>query len=118
MHRLSELKVYRTALVLTKVVRRLTRSFPKEELFILTAQFRRAVDSIALNVAEGAGNTSNKEFVRFLTYAIRSGFECLGCLDIALENNFITASTHSTTTYSVTEIIAMLHALQHHLNIS
>ncbi len=112
MHRLRELKVYRKALSLTREVRTVMKNFPRDELFGLTAQFKRAVDSIALNIAEGAGNASNKEFNRFLSYAIRSGFECLGCLDIAAENGFIVETVHKPTAASVNEIIAMLHGLQ------
>ena len=70
---------------------------------------------MALNIAEGAGNTSNKEFVRFLTYSIRSGFECLGCLDIALENQFINEEAYAATAFSINEIIAMLDGLQKRL---
>src|SRR5438105_10199300 len=101
MHRLKELLVYKKALKLTNVVRSVTRGFPSEELFGLTAQFKRAVDSVVLNIAEGAGNLSNKEFKRFLNYSIRSGFECIGCLDIALENDLIDESIHTATSASV-----------------
>lgn len=58
MHKLQDLKVYHKALNFTRVVRLKTRAFPKNELFVLVSQFRRAADSIALNIAEGAGNTS------------------------------------------------------------
>src|ERR1051325_5147537 len=115
MHRLRELKVYQKARTLTREVRKVTKCFPKDELFVLSAQFKRAADSIALNVAEGAGNKSSKEFVRFLNYSIRSGFECLGCLDIALENQFISDEAYKTYSFSVNEVIAMLDGLQKRL---
>src|SRR5262245_55255526 len=104
MHRLRELQVYRKALVYTRLVRTMTREFPKEELFVLTSQFRRAADSIALNIAEGSGNNSNKEFSRFLGYSIRSGFECIGCADIALENELISRLRHQDILSAVNEI--------------
>lgn len=112
MHRLKDLKVYQRALTLTREVRMVTKNFPKDELFELTAQFKRAVDSIALNIAEGAGNTSGKEFKKFLTYSIRSGFECIGCLDIALDNQFINETLYSKTANSINEVIAMIYGLQ------
>lgn len=112
MHKLKDLKVYHKALSFTKLVRTITKNFPKEELFVLTAQFRRAADSIALNIAEGAGNTSKREFSRFLDYSIRSGFECLGCADIALENKLLTQTLHMEILNFVNEIIAMLDGLQ------
>ena len=71
MHRFKELDVYRKALTFTRTVRETTRKFPKDELFGLTSQFRRAADSIVLNIAEGAGSSSKKEFAKFLDYSIR-----------------------------------------------
>jgi len=88
MHRFKKLEVYNKALVLTRLVRKATEGFPRTEVFGLSSQFRRAADSIVLNVAEGAGNSSIKEFARFLDFSIRSGFECLGCCDIALVNEY------------------------------
>jgi four helix bundle protein len=116
MHKFKELDVYRKALDFTRVVRETTRHFPKDELFVLTSQFRRAADSIVLNIAEGAGSSSKKEFVRFLDYSIRSGFECLGCLDIALENKFIDSATHTNLTNLANEIVAMLYGLRKSLS--
>lgn len=112
MHKFKDLKVYQKALLFTKLVRVATKKFPKEELFILTSQFKRAADSIVLNIAEGAGNTSKKEFSHFLDYSIRSGFECLGCLDIALENEFVTKNVYDEIAFAVNEIVAMLYGLQ------
>ena len=84
MNKFRDLVVYAKSLTLTKLVRERATHFPRSEQFGLTVQFRRAVDSIVLNIAEGAGNSSNREFDRFLDFSIRSGFECLGCCDIAL----------------------------------
>ena len=112
MHKLKDLKVYKKALNFTKSVRMVTMNFPKEELFVQTSQFRRAADSIALNIAEGAGDLSKKEFSRFLNYSIRSGFECVGCADIALENDFLHELSHREIVSTVNEIIAMPDGLQ------
>ena len=112
MHKLRELKVYQKSLGFTKSVRKITKTFPKQELFGLTSQFTRAADSIVLNIAEGSGNSSNKEFARFLDYAIRSGFECLGCADIALDNAFISQTDYKQLIDSANEIIAMLDGLR------
>lgn len=100
------------ALEFTRIVRAATRKFPKDELFSLTSQFRRAADSIVLNIAEGAGNRSDKEFAKFLDYAIRSGHECVGCLDVALANEYLSERMHSEMFKYVDEIIAMLIGFQ------
>ncbi|MDI6767294.1 MAG: four helix bundle protein [Bacteroidota bacterium] len=115
MHRFRELKVYNRALHL-KTVREITRTFPKDEQFVLTAQFRRASDSITLNIAEGAGNESRKEFARLLTYSIRSAYECIGCIDIAMTIDYLDKEKHSELDKEVHEVMAMLVGLQQSLS--
>ncbi|MEP6617013.1 MAG: four helix bundle protein [Ginsengibacter sp.] len=67
----------------------LIKNFPKDELFILTQQIKRATDSICLNIAEGSTGQSNDEFKRFLGYSIRSGIEVVGCLYLAKRRSYI-----------------------------
>ncbi len=112
MHRFKDLNVYQKALEFTKFLRNVTSFFPKEETYGLVAQFRRAADSIVLNIAEGAGNSEPKEFSRFLGYSIRSGFECIGCADIAVRNGYITEVTYGETIERANELVAMLHGLR------
>lgn len=112
MHRFRELKVYQKAISLTKEIRQLTKTFPKEEMFSLTSQMNRAGNSIALNIAEGAGNYSRKEFSKFLGYSIRSGYECTCCLDIALENTFIVPPERDRLFKKIDEVVAMLVGLR------
>ncbi len=65
MHKFKQLKVYDRAIDLGYEVRKMLKRFPKEEMFALNSQFRRAIDSVALNIAEGAGNNSKKEFSKY-----------------------------------------------------
>lgn len=51
---------------------KITKNFPKEELFNITSQLRRAVASIPTNISEGCGRNSDKEFANFLNIAIGS----------------------------------------------
>ncbi len=115
MRNFRKLQVYEKALNLTKVVRSATRMFPGDEIYSLTSQFRRASDSVVLNIAEGAGNRSNKEFAKFLDYSIRSGHECIGCIDIALTNGYISENQHKELFEQIDEIIAMTVGLQRKL---
>ena len=72
MHNYKELKVWQKARELVKFIYKLTQKFPKEEIYSLTSQIRRAAVSIPSNIAEGAGHFSNKEFSRFLVIAYSS----------------------------------------------
>jgi four helix bundle protein len=95
MNRFKNLHVYEKALDYSYNVRQSVKRFPKDELFGLISQYRRAADSIVLNIAEGAGNSSKLEYARFLDIAIRSAFECLACLDIAARNKFVSQEDYT-----------------------
>ena len=74
---------------LTLTIYRISKSFPKEEIFGLTSQMRRAVSSIPTNIAEGCGRTSNKDFAHFLQIAIGSATEVEYQLLLAHDINYI-----------------------------
>ena len=74
---------------LTLAVYRISKSFPKEEIFGLTSQIRRAVSSIPTNIAEGCGRASNKDFAHFLQIAIGSATEVEYQLLLAHDINYI-----------------------------
>jgi four helix bundle protein len=61
------LLVWQKAMDLTAVIYNLTKKLPKEELYSLSVQMRRASVSIPSNIAEGHDRNSNKEFIHFLT---------------------------------------------------
>lgn len=92
--RFREFKVYKDALIFRKDIYRLTKKFPKEELFCLTAQIKRAVNSIVLNIAEGSNRLSDLDFKRFLSIALTSLEEVVACLDVALDENYIILKEH------------------------
>lgn len=75
MHQFKELKVWQKGRALVKEVYLSTLSFPKEELFGMTSQMRRAAVSIPANIAEGCGRNSDADFSRFLDIANGSAFE-------------------------------------------
>src|SRR6266478_6611097 len=85
----ENLKVWQLSLDLSEKIHFLTKNFPKDELFILTQQIKKATDSIGLNIAEGSTGQSNDEFKRFLGYSIRSGTEVVACLYIARRRKYI-----------------------------
>ena len=68
---------------LTVAIYQLTHSFPREEVFGLSAQIRRAALSIPSNIAEGQGRLNTKEFAHFLGIARGSNYELQTQLQIA-----------------------------------
>jgi four helix bundle protein len=67
----------------------LSYKFPKEEMYNLSSQIRRAVDSIALNISEGSIGQSNPEYRKFIGFAIHSLAEVVTCLHKASRRNNI-----------------------------
>lgn len=64
-------------------------NFPKIERYILTKQLWRALDSVALNIAEGSDHFSDIEFSKFLNTALTSLNEVVACLDCAFDDKYI-----------------------------
>lgn len=87
--RFENLEVWQLARKFAVEIYKITRKFPKNELFGLTAQIRRAATSIALNIAEGSDRKSDAEFKRFLRMALASLEEVITGLYIALDQKFI-----------------------------
>ncbi|OGX06905.1 MAG: four helix bundle protein [Omnitrophica bacterium RIFCSPLOWO2_12_FULL_50_11] len=85
----EKLEVWNNAIDFSANIHEVTRSFPQEELYILTSQMKRAADSIALNIAEGSTGQTNPAFRQFLSYAVRSGIELVSCLYIAVKRKLI-----------------------------
>nr|WP_278248342.1 four helix bundle protein [Gramella sp. KN1008] len=91
-----------------------TKRFPRDEIYGLTSQFRRASTSIALNRAEGAGS-SNSEFKRYLQIAMNSVKESVVCNEIAFRQKYIDENDHQKFRNDLTELSKMLTALKKYL---
>lgn len=112
MHNYKKLNVWVTAISVVKNVYKLTRKFPKEEIFVLTQQLRRAVISIPSNIAEGAGRNSNPQFKNFLQISIGSCYEVETQLIIAKELEYITEEELTAISKELESVIKMNHNLQ------
>ena len=71
----KDLEVWKKSIDFVTELYKITAIFPKEELYGLTSQMRRAAVSIPSNIAEGAARKSNKEFIQFLYIALGSTVE-------------------------------------------
>ncbi|MDR0495146.1 MAG: four helix bundle protein [Treponema sp.] len=85
-----DLTVWQEAMNLVEMVYLQTRTFPKEEIYGLTSQIRRAAVSVPANIAEGNGRKSRKEYLHFLAIARGSIAELETHLLIAERLNMLT----------------------------
>ena len=107
----EKLTVWQKSLDLTDSINLLTKPFPKDEVYVLTTQIKRAADSICLNIAEGSTGQSNTEFIRFLRYALRSDIEVVSCLHIAKRRKYITEEHFLALYTACEEVLKMINSL-------
>lgn len=93
----TQLEVWKKARVLVCEVYRLTAKFPKDELYGLTSQIRRAAVSIPANIAEGCGRQYKKETIQFQFIARGSQYELETELYLSFDLGFITEQELNTT---------------------
>jgi four helix bundle protein len=111
----EKLIVWQKALELSSVVHEVALKFPKDELYILASQIKRASDSVSLNIAEGSTGQTNPEFNRFLGMAMRSDIEVVGCIHIAKKRNIISNDDFDRIYKMCEEILVMIGALRNSL---
>jgi four helix bundle protein len=111
----EQLEVYHLAMALIAEIYLLSQSFPAEERFGLTSQIRRAANSVALNIAEGKGRNTDKDFLRFLYQARGSLLETVSALQIAEKLDFAKADQTSELYAQSRELIGKLNSLAKYL---
>ena len=96
-----DLIVWKKSMTLTQEIYRLTKLLPKDELFSLTNQMRRAAVSIPSNIAEGQDRNSKKEFLNFLAIARGSRAELETQLQICVRVGYLNDT-------DITEVMQLL----------
>jgi len=86
----EDLEIWQLALELIRAIYALLKNFPKDEKYDLVSQGKRAVVSVALNIAEGSGRHTDKDFSVFINRAITSLQEIDAVLKIGITLNYIT----------------------------
>lgn len=108
----ERLDAWRFAVDFVKSLYALTRRFPREELFALTMQTRRAAVSIPANVAEGASRASGKDQARFFEIAFGSLSEVATLLRIAHDQEWVTPEEFAELRKSIARLARMLSGLK------
>ncbi|HEY5327409.1 MAG TPA: four helix bundle protein [Mucilaginibacter sp.] len=110
--RFEDLQVWQKAIDLGEQINQLTKSFPKDEIYILTSQIKRAADSVVLNIAEGSTGQSKAVFKVFLSYSLRSAIEVVSCLFIAKRRCYIHDSQFNSLYNDYETLVKMITALK------
>jgi four helix bundle protein len=114
--RFEDLLVWQKSLDLDDQINQLTKSFPKDEIYVLVSQIKRAADSVVLNIAEGSTGQSKAVFKVFLGYSLRSAIEVVSCLFIARKRNYINESDFKRPYSDYESLVKMITALRKSLN--
>ena len=112
MHNFKELIVWQKARKNVKDIYLLTKKYPKEELFGLTQQIRKAAVSIPSNIAEGSGRATNVDFAHFLDIANGSACEVETQLYLSLDLEYISQTEFDDVSNQVQDIQKMIFALK------
>ena len=111
----KDLIVWQRAMELVVEVYQLVKKLPKEELFALSDQIRRAVISIPSNIAEGYERNSTKEYIHFLSIAKGSKAELETQLLLCTKIHYLNNSDIEKSISLIQEIGKMINSLQKHL---
>ena len=106
-----QIKVWEKSHCLTLEIYKTTASFPREELYGITTQLRRASASIPANIAEGFGRGGNVELARFLQIGMGSAYEVEYHALLAKDLGFISEDSYDLLSARIIEVKRMLAAL-------
>jgi four helix bundle protein len=110
------LKAWQKTMDLAVAVYQVTRNFPREELYGLISQLRRAAVSAPSNIAEGAAGRTKQQFSNFLSNAIGSLNELDTQLELALRLGYMTESDYDRLHKALDECLALTYGLRKAVN--
>ena len=100
----------------TLEIYKITSNFPKEEIYGLTSQIRRASASIPTNISEGCGRNSDKEFNQFLNIALGSANESEYLLLLSKDLKYINSELFESLEKDINQIKSKIYKLKQILN--
>lgn len=111
----EQLDIWKDAIEYAKFIYRLTENFPRDEIYGLTNQLRRAVASISSNIAEGSGSTTIKDNLHYLDIAIKSTLETTSYMHLALELDYLTITEKEEAYEQAEKIIRKIRSYKRYL---
>ncbi|OHA69160.1 MAG: hypothetical protein A3A27_03010 [Candidatus Wildermuthbacteria bacterium RIFCSPLOWO2_01_FULL_47_18] len=113
--RFQEWNAYKDGRSFRSKLNALLQRFPPEEKYALVDQTRRALNSVLLNLAEGANKNTDRETRVYINRAQGSVDEVVACLDCALDDHYINEGEHSTFLEGARNLAKQLRAFSAHL---
>ena len=108
----ERLRVWQKAVDFAKLVYQVTKDFPRDEVFGLTSQMRRASVSVAANIAEGSSRSTGKDRARFVEIAYGSLCELATLFHIANSQDMVTQQQLEVARMDIAEMCRMLSGLK------
>ncbi len=107
----KDLFVWQKGIEIVNNIYKATKNFPKDELYCLTSQIRRAAISIPANIAEGWGRGTTKNYIQFLEISRGSLYELNTLIIISFNQDYISQENCNEMENTINEIGRMLNAL-------
>lgn len=104
----NQLDIYKQAYDFALEIYKATASFPKDEMFGVTSQLRRAASSIGANISEGCGRQTDKDFINFLHISMGSIKECEHFLNMSKDLSYLYTEEYSRLTNKLDVLGKML----------
>jgi four helix bundle protein len=108
--------IYKDTRLFRKEIKKLTKTYPEIEKYALVSQTIRALDSIVLNIAEGANKNTDKDTRLYINRAHCSLDEVVSCLDCALDDAYITEEQHNQSLEMAASLARRLRKFTSHLS--
>lgn len=106
-----DLLIWQKSMVLVTEIYKLTSQFPKEEVYGITSQIRRASISIPSNIAEGYGRNSTGDYKRFLQISLGSLYELQTQVEICFRLNYLSNEHYTNVQQKVFELEKMINSM-------
>ncbi len=111
----KDLLVWQKGIEFVNEIYFLTKKFPKEEIFGLTSQMRRAAVAIPSNIAEGWGRSTTKNYIQFIRISRGSLFEIETMIQIAKDQQYLSDEQKTSALLKTEELGKMINKLLHSL---
>ncbi len=112
----KNLKILGDAMSLAVEIYSLSKKFPKDEIFGITSQLRRAVVSISSNIAEGSSRSSKKDYARFIDISIGSLHETENLLELSYKLEYLTKNDYDKIVERISSLGILLGGFRKYIN--